>query len=817
MRIPDEEFQQSINYKKIVQRFLGFKRFYLVMVILALGVAVIYNKTATVLYSNNTTILISEKQRSALTGSQDFMQGMALLAGQTNIDNEVEILSSFSIVKEAIQRMDMKTSIYSYEKSFYSDMLETTNFVKKTEEYEKSPIRVIVDPTHNQATYLPYYIEFIDDNSFQIYTKTQKGNIYLFNYIDDEVVDAKPYKYFNYKYNFGQEIKTEFGSFQILKTDYYDKNFTQDKALYFYMHNTNFLTFEYQSYLTVEPISQKSSIIRVSLKGTNYYRITDYLNVLTSVFLDKNLQKKNNAAASTVSFIDAQISDFKDSLTTAEASLKTFRTSHQVMDLSFQGQQVFAKLERLENEKATLNEQQRYYIYLRDYFNKNKDLSDLVAPSSMNVVDPILTNLVSELISVNSERASHMGNTQSMDNILLKNYNVRIDNLKQTILENVENSLTTINSSITELDYRINKLSNQISTMPKTELQLKGIERKFDLNSQIYTFLLQKRSEAQISKASSMPDYEIVEPARAVNPSPVAPRKKLNLVVALFIAFVIPTGYILIIDFFNIRLTEIEEIEAMAGKPVLGKIFHNFRKTSLVVANRPNSSVSESFRSVRTNFQFFDHSGKKQIVLLTSSSSGDGKTFCSINFASVLAHNGHKTVLLEFDLRRPKIHQEFGSSNMIGISSFLIDKAVIDDIILPTEIENLDLISAGPAAPNPAELISSERTTEFIDTLKEMYDYIIIDSAPVGIVSETYLLMKHTDVNIFVVRIDKTVRDSYRNALKGMESNGFTNFSLLINDLNIKKESYKYGYDNKYYTDEGRGFLRRLFRRKKSA
>lgn len=817
MRIPDEEFQQSINYKKIVQRFLGFKRFYIVMVILALCIAVIYNKTATVLYSNNTTILISEKQRSALTGSQDFMQGMALLAGQTNIDNEVEILSSFSIVKEAIQRMDLKTSIYSYEKSFYSDMLEPTNFVKKTEEYEKSPIRVIVDPTHNQATYLPYYIEFIDDNSFQIYTKTQKGNIYLFNYIDDEVVDAKPYKYFNYKYNFGQEIKTEFGSFQVLKTDHYDKNFTQNKALFFYMHNINFLTFEYQSYLSVEPISQKSSIIRVSLKGTNYYRITDYLNVLTSVFLDKNLQKKNNAAASTVSFIDAQISDFKDSLTTAEASLKTFRTSHQVMDLSFQGQQVFAKLERLENEKATLNEQQRYYVYLRDYFNKNKDLSDLVAPSSMNVVDPILTNLVSELISVNSERASHMGNTQSMDNILLKNYNVRIDNLKQTILENVENSLATIGSSITELNYRINRLSNQISTMPKTELQLKGIERKFDLNSQIYTFLLQKRSEAQISKASSMPDYEIVEPARAVSPSPVAPRKKLNLAVAVFLAFIIPTAYILIVDFFNIRLTEIEEIEAMAGKPVLGKIFHNFRKTSLVVANRPNSSVSESFRSVRTNFQFFDHSGKKQIVLLTSSASGDGKTFCSINFASVLALNGHKTVLLEFDLRRPKIHTEFGSSNMIGISSFLIDKAVIDDIILPTEIENLDLISAGPAAPNPAELISSERTAEFIDTLKEMYDYIIIDSAPVGIVSETYLLMKHTDVNIFVVRIDKTVRDSYRNALKGMESNGFNDFSLLINDLNIKKESYKYGYDNKYYTDEGRGFLRRLFRRKKSA
>jgi capsular exopolysaccharide synthesis family protein len=817
MKIPEEDFQQNINYKKIVQRFLGYRRLYIAAAVVFISIALIYNRTATVLYENSTTVMISEKERSALSASQDFLSGMAFLSGQNNIDNEIEVLRSFSIIKEAIQRLDIKSSIYSYEKSFYSELLEGTNIVKKTEEYERSPIRIIIDPTHDQVTYLPFYIEFIDENTFNIYTKPQKDPVYLYNYIDDDITGVKPYRHFRYKYNFGQEIKTEYCSFQILKTEFFDKNYTNNRVLFFFMHNTNYLTFEYQAYLTVAPISQRASIIKLSLRGTNYYRVSDFLNSLASVFLDRNLQKKNNAAASTVSFIDAQISDFKDSLNTAEASLKTFRTSHQVMDLSFQGQQVFSRLDELESEKATLKEQLRYYNYLKDYFNRSKDITDLVAPSSMNVVDPILTNLVSELISVNSDRASHMGTGSGADNILLKNYNVRIDNLKKTILENVENSQATLKSSINELDYRINKLSNQISLMPKTELQLKGIERKFDLNSAIYTFLLQKRAEAQISKASSMPDYEIVEPARALSPKPVAPKSKLNLLAALFMAIILPTFYVLVVDFFNNKLNEVEEIEAMAEKPVLGKIFHNFRKINLIVAQRPNSSVSESFRSVRTNFQFFDHSGKKQVVLFTSSSSGDGKTFCSINFASVLAMNGHKTALLEFDLRRPKIHQEFGASNMIGISSYLIDKAVIDDIILPTEIENLDLISAGPAAPNPAELIASDRTTEFLETLKEMYDYIIIDSAPVGIVSETFLLMKHSDVNILVVRIDFTLRDAYKNALKGMQNNGFTNFSLLINDLNIRKESYKYGYDTKYYIEESKGFIARLFRRSKSA
>lgn len=184
-----------------------------------------------------------------------------------------------------------------------------------------------------------------------------------------------------------------------------------------------------------------------------------------------------------------------------------------------------------------------------------------------------------------------------------------------------------------------------------------------------------------------------------------------------------------------------------------------------------------------------------------------------MNLASIFALNGHRTVLLEFDLRRPKIHQEFGSSNMIGITSYLIDKAIIEDIIIPTHVENLDLISAGPAAPNPAELISSERTAEFIDKLKEMYDYIVIDSAPAGILTETYLLMKYADLNIFIVRLNKTIKETFKQTLKNLTSNKFSNISILINDIDISREAFKYGYDKKYYTDDRRNnIFTRIFR-----
>jgi capsular exopolysaccharide synthesis family protein len=269
-------------------------------------------------------------------------------------------------------------------------------------------------------------------------------------------------------------------------------------------------------------------------------------------------------------------------------------------------------------------------------------------------------------------------------------------------------------------------------------------------------------------------------------------------------------------DFTNNKITDPEEIEHITKYPILGRIFHNFHHSKQIVYDRPNSSVSESFRAVRTNFQFFSDGGKRQVLLVTSSTSGEGKTFCSINLATMFAINGNRTVLLEFDLRRPKIHMEFNSSNIIGISSFLIDKANIEDIIVPTHIENLDLISAGPAAPNPAELIALDRTGELIDKLKEMYDFIVIDSAPAGILSETHLLMKHSDLNIFVVRIDKTFRETFKNGVRAIEANKLQNVSILINDLNVRRDSQKYGYDNKYYTDDrGKGFFSKFFRKSK--
>jgi tyrosine-protein kinase Etk/Wzc len=812
MKQAEDIFQSNINYKKVVQKLLSYKKYYVYCTIILLFLAFLINRYSKTTFKNYTTVFVSSNQEnSLLTSSNNLSLNFGMFSGKNIIDNEIEIIKSFTLVKDVINNLDLKVSYFTFKNSPLAELLKDTPFTRKRELYNDSPIRVIIDPSFLQPVNTDFQIKILNSESFEIavYGKDK----YLYNYIDDKVESVAGEVIFKKRYNFGEKIQTKYFNLSVIKTNTFDENFTKTNSLYFTLNDINYLALKYIARLNAQPTSETSTLIRVSLKGTNDERITDFLNTLTSLYMERNLDKKNKTALSTVDFIDTQISDISDSLTIAENKLRTFRSSNQVMDLSYQGQQAFEKLNALESEKATINMQRRYYSYLKDYLDNNPDVSDILVPSSMNVVDPILNNLILQLISLNAERAS----STNPQNIYLSTLNLKIDNLKKTIRENVNNSLNTLNISLNEINYRTATLSGQISQMPKTELQLKGIERKFKLNDAIYTFLLQKRSEAQIARASSMPDYEIIDPARTVVGSVVAPKKTLNLIIALLLGLILPTSVIMGRDFFNNKITDPDEIESTTHIPILGKVFHNYRRTSLVVNQYPNSSVTESFRALRTNFEFFSDGGQKQVLLLTSTSSGEGKSFCSINLASAFALNGSRTVLLEFDLRRPKVHQEFGSSNMIGISSYLIDKAIIEDIIMPTQIENLDLISAGPAAPNPAELIASEKTSEFIMKLKEMYDYIIVDSAPAGVLTETYQLMKYSDVNIFVTRMNATIREAFKNTIKAIEANKFSNLAILINDVNAKRDAYKYGYDNKYYTDDRKkGLLRKIFGHRKS-
>ncbi len=796
-------------------RILVYKNVYLICIIVFLTVAFLVNLFSEKKYANKTTIYITEPANNDLLNSSEMMPYVGMLGNQKTVENELEVLQSYSLIRSVFNNLDLKVTCFSTKDNILANIFLNTLLIKKTEHYDDSPIRVILDPSVPQPIHMTFKIHFLNDNEFTIESTGKK--VQLYNYIDDKVVSYVPeIPFSNKRFRFGDEIRTNYFNFRVIKEDDFNKDFTEDRNLFFYFNNINDLTIEYKSAIKATPTSKNSTIIEVTLKESNPKKVTDFLNALTSAYLEKNLVKKNRIASSTVDYIDTKISDVTDSLTHAESTLWNFRTSEGGTNLNYQGQQILERLTRLEDQKATLETQKTYYESLHDYLSLNYDISNLTPPSMIEVVNPGLINLLTELISLNEQRTQLIRNNLDQQNPYPDEINAQIEQTRDDLYENINNNLSSLEISLNEVNYRIRNANSQLSEIPRAELKLQSIERKVEKTDATYAYLLQKKTEAQIARVSSMPDYEIVDPAILFMSRTVWPKTKLNYLLALLIALLLPSSYILLKDLLNNKITDTDKIEQITELPILGRIFHNFHRSRLVVNDHPNSSVTECFRSIRTNFQFFSEGGKKQIILITSTTSEEGKTFCSMNLASIFALNGQKTVLLEFDLRRPKIYQEFASNNMIGISSFLIDKAILEDIILPTQIENMDFIPAGPAAPNPAELISSERTAELIDKLREMYDYIIIDSAPAGILAETHILMKYTDLNVLLMRINKTVKEAFQQTMKNIEANNFKNVSLIINDININRESYKYGYNRKYYSDDSNvNLLKRIFSRKR--
>lgn len=794
-----------MDAKKILNRFLQFKHTYIIIVLVFLATTFVINKISDRTYKNSSLLLIKEKNNRSFLSSDAMMENLNIFSGQSNLSNEFILLRSFDLIRETVQSLDFHVSYY--QQNYLVPFLKSDALMMQRELYHDSPIQVNIDKTNQQIINIPFRIKFINDSTYQLTASSEDALVY--NYIDGQITDRIDDFKLDVTANFGEQIKADNYSFSIVKTDKFYKNFTSvNDRMVFYFQSLDMLTENFIASIEIEQPTAGpaiggtlSSILQVNVYGRNFDKVTDFLNTYLINYIDKNIEDKNREALNTVRYINNLLSSIEDSLAYSGTNLRDFRKEQNVVDISYQGQQLYEELNELEEKKAAFLMQKRYYTYIQNYFNENKDdFSSLVSPASMNVNDPILTDLVTKLIQLESEKGNILSRSgESEKNLYLKDYQIQINNLKKSILENVRNNLSALEGSLKEMDQRISSVRAEMSQLPQTELNLMNIERKHTINDAIFTYLLQKRSEAQIARAASSPDYEIIEKARYLRSSPVGPKTLFNYVIALFLALLLPTAFILAYDFLNNKITEQAQLENL-DYPLLGHIIYNKTGSNLVVQEHPDSAVVESFRNAKTNLDFLSPDKQKQIITYTSSISGDGKSFCSLNMANVLAMNGFKVVILEFDLRKPNLHKYLNVRNTVGLSSYLSSQSMLEDIIVQTPIENLDMIAVGTLPPNPAELISSGAAKELFEVLRTIYDYIIVDTAPVGIVSESLHLMSQSDINILVVRQNHTDKTAFTHTLKTLKNNNLTNVVTLFNGVSAKKGEYSYKYKSKYYS-----------------
>jgi tyrosine-protein kinase Etk/Wzc len=782
----NESTSEAFNIKEFILTALSYKYLYIASFIVCFAVAFIINRFSPTVNEVTSVIGPVEDKRTSLLESNGLFRGLGSLAESRNLQNDINSLISFSLVSSTLSKLNLEVGYFT----------ESKNFFKQTKQiYPIAAYSVTIDKSHIQPINTRFYIDILNENSYRLRSSAKEVSMY--NYVDNQVVSEHNVLLVDTICKFNETISNKGYKFSVsLNKDVYVPNPKEENNNFFEFYHLDFLSQQYLGKLIAQPVNIKSSLIKVTFQGKNLRLTMDFLNKYLQAYLDDNLAKKNNIALSTVNFIESQLSEISDSLLLSESKLKDYRSANQVMDLSYQGRQALEQMTKIEGERSSLQVQERYYNYILDYFQKNQDIAGLAPPSAANVVDPIMNQLVMDLLALNTQKSSILSNNAEK-NLFIGQIENKIRLQKQAIIENVTNNLNTLNLTQNELNYRADKLSKEISKLPRTELNMVSMQRKFNLSDALYTFLLQKRSEAAITMASNYPDYEVLEPAREISSVVVSPKTLFNWMIAFFLALMIPTTFVILKSFFNEKITRIYDLEHLINRPALSVIYSNSYKTEAVVSDLPGSSVAESFRNLRSSLFLRFKSEPLKVLMITSSQPQDGKSFISFNLAASIASVGYKTIILDCDLRRPTLHEKFKVDNTAGLSTYMIHKSTLDDIILKTDIPNLSFIPSGPILPGSAELIESGSLDDLMNVLKNKYEYIIIDTTPAGLVADASLMMKYANINLLVCRNNHTRKDVFKDLLNILSINKINNFDVIFNDLSIKKS--RYGRYNHYY------------------
>jgi tyrosine-protein kinase Etk/Wzc len=769
--------EKNLDFKKLFFRSLKYWYFYPIFLTIFTLVGIIIYQTTTPMSRIDAKLLMTDSWDSG-AGRMDGMTGALPgfnLGGQSLIENQTIILTSRRQIERTLRQLDFEVSYFQEE------------LFKTQEIYKNAPFRVVIDSSEVKPANYSFQVKFNAPDRFTLTCYNDKS--------------------FSKEFSFFEKITHRRFAFTIVPVeDNMSGSGYEENTYSFSINNISSLTRRYQSKVFLEPAKYGSSIIELYIFENNVQKGVDFLNKLLQNSVSYTLERKNKIALNTIQFIESQLIGVADSLGAAENILENFRSRNEVMDVSLQGGMIITQSKELENQRAAINAKLDYYSYLTNYIQNNRDVNEMIAPSSMGADDPILSQLISQLSALSAERSALQFNATS-ENPNITRINASIDNLKNSIQESLKSVIATTTMTLNDINNRLYGLSQEIKKLPGTEQRLLNIERNRQMNNETYTFLLTKLTEAQIAKASNMPDNEIIEDA--ISRGLVSPDIKRIYVMVIFFGLAFPTIIIFIKVFFNDKIQEIDDISEITSLPIVGqipfdKVNGHVLKNGKKVNN--NTMLAESFRSIRTSLGYYATQKHTKTILVTSTLPGEGKSFCAVNIAKSYATLGKKTLLMEFDMRRPSLAMQFNTKvNENGLSYFYTKHSDLSEIVTrETGTDNLHVIFSGQVPPNPAELIAGENTRRIIESAQKEYDIIILDTPPLGLVADAHSLTEFTDVNLLVIRHNTTPKPMLKISLKDEKVKLIPHMGVIMNGIPFqnKEYSHRYGYDikNKYFT-----------------
>jgi len=779
--------EEKIDIKKIFFSYTTYWYFFLLSILFFVFVGFLINRYTVPEYSVSSTLLIRDDSNTQL-GAENILEGLELFSGKKNLKNEIVILKSYSVTEQIVEELNLGVSYFK------------KGFIISNELFKNSPFIVSIDSTKLQVTGTKYEIDFINAESFKLRLKA--SDKYAYNVINQKFDKSMPVEInFEKEYNFGDTITSPLFSFSINKTSFFnlDQIKTENKKFSFKLHPKRQYAQKLIREININPINKETSILKLSIKGSNPKKNIEILDKLTDIYIRSGLNEKNIMAVNTINFIDNQLSTIEDSLSLIENQLEKFRLENPNLEIVDKEFGTYFQKQKLDNSLSEQSVNIKYYKSLLNYLKDESNINSIVSPTSMGISNPELNSLINQLLLLYSNKGE-LEITTTDKNPSYQAVLAQIEHTKQTIIENIKNLISSAAIYENDLKNRINQFNSKINKLPEAEKKYIILKRKYQYNEQTAIYLQQKRYEASLAKAGTESDHKVIDAARLDSQRPIKPKKTLTYFLMLIIAFFVPISIISIKRFFSDTINTKSDIKNNSQVPIIGLVGHSDKSISLVVPNSTKSIITESFRSLRTNIQYIAADKTKKIIAVTSSVGGEGKTFVTMNLASIFALSNHKTVLIGGDLRKPKLHNSFKVDKNQGLSNYLINKSNLEDIINKTNIKTLDVIASGPIPPNPAELLDSPKMNELLTILNEKYDYVIIDTPPIGLVTDGVILMQYADANLYIVRHNYSKIKSLSVVNNIFKNKNISNLNIVINDY-TQNEGYGYGYGYGYGND----------------
>jgi tyrosine-protein kinase Etk/Wzc len=771
----NQDESEGIDVRKIVDKLRHLWPWMLIGGLLTGCIAFLYLYFATPQYKVNAKILIKDHDKRSAAPEVSMLENMGLLSGGSNVDNELEILRSYTLMRTVVNDLQLNVRYF------------TRKNIKRRELFgSTAPFNLRFDGFNHKLL----------ENSTQTYSIVPVAN--GVRLIDQ---DGK-----SFSAVWGSSIKLPAGTATVSQNPYlaYDK----DKEYEVEIANPEAVTSAYLSNLQVELSSKQSSAIKLSVEQPVPAKGVQILDKLVQVYRQANVDDNNRIADSSMAFIDSRLVVVGDQLTDIEKEIQTFKQRNEISDLSEQAKALISSTTSYAKEVAQQEVQLNVIESLERYILDNAG-NPRIVPASLVVQDPTLAAVVNQYNNLLMQRSRLLlGSTE--DNPVVVNIDVQLKDLRQDLLTGIQSVKRSAQVALRGLRSNSNELEAQMRKVPEKERVGLEYSRQQNIRQELYLFLLQKREETAISRSSTIANSRIIDAARAES-APVKPKKKMIMALSVIAGLLLPFGIAYSKDLLNSRLNTKHDIETLSPIPIVGEIGHKEGKEAILLSQDVRSIVAEQFRALRTNLAYILPRPEDKVIMVTSGISGEGKSFISTNLAIVLSLTGKKVVLMEMDLRKPMIAKNLNLKTAKGYTHYAIGQAGLDDIVAPSGVsDNLYVLRAGPLPPNPAELLLNDRTKLLFERLKEIFDYVIVDTTPT-LVSDAQILSSFADATLYVVRMKVTRKEQMRIPNSLYSGNKMPKLNLVVNDITQKKYgggyygygyAYGYGYGYTYGEDE---------------